>query len=104
MVEDLVDFESHSLTRPHSGDFAEPAIYKSKASATLSRQSRLLTVFLFGSNWPTFDGGVSDFAHSASAAVRKVPLKAFRVKNKWGSEQESAIDSQCTERKRRQVD
>ena len=28
VVEDLVDFESHGLTRPHVGDLAEPAIWQ----------------------------------------------------------------------------
>lgn len=28
VVEDLVDFESHGLARPHVRDLAEPAIYE----------------------------------------------------------------------------
>ena len=33
MVENLVDFESHGLARPHVGDLAEPAIYEVLISA-----------------------------------------------------------------------
>lgn len=30
MVENVLDFQGHSLTRPHVGDLAEPAIWKSR--------------------------------------------------------------------------
>lgn len=84
VVEDVVNFESHSLTRPHVGDFAEPAIYTEPINQSISPISYTHRFIREYSDWRTFDGGVSDFAHTVSAAVDAVPLKAFRLRNKSG--------------------
>ena len=52
MVNHLVDLESHSLARPHVGDFTEPAILQELGLTSTQVRSSI-----------TFDGGVCDFAH-----------------------------------------
>lgn len=62
VVEDLLDPQSHSLTRPHVGDLTEPTIFTCPQSAPQPSS--------WGDENRTLDGGVNDFgAHFDSARV-----------------------------------
>jgi hypothetical protein len=63
VVQNLVDLERHSLTRPHVGDFTEPAICAtSEWSATAFNCGPLLRMSSMR-EWLTFDGWVGYLAH-----------------------------------------
>lgn len=73
VMEDLVHFEGHGLTRPHNGDLTEPAIWNciSVVNPDIPRLQ----------NKNTFDGGVSDFSH------------CYDVSFSWSLERERAVST-----------